>query len=154
MARRGHWLDLRGPAACELLSAPEVEALLARLGPDPLRGDADPALAYARILCNRAVHEEALEALKLTRPEQVVDPAAYLFHRALSEHALLDKSAAISSMSSGSPPQGLLLWALEEQKTETGKGAISVWLNTAFNRFKDQSGRSSYFSREFFARIW
>ncbi len=35
---------------------------------------------------------------------------------------------------SGSPPQGLLLWALEEQKTETGKGAISVWLNTAFNR--------------------
>ncbi|MCC7362712.1 MAG: hypothetical protein IT317_24740 [Anaerolineales bacterium] len=35
---------------------------------------------------------------------------------------------------SGSPPQGLFLWALEEQKTETGKGAISVWLNTAFNR--------------------
>src|SRR5262249_55761903 len=35
---------------------------------------------------------------------------------------------------SGSPPQGLLLWALDEQKTPTGKGAISVWLNTAFNR--------------------
>ncbi|MCC6192617.1 MAG: hypothetical protein IT318_26635 [Anaerolineales bacterium] len=35
---------------------------------------------------------------------------------------------------SGSPPQGLLAWALEQQKTETGKGAISVWLNTAFNR--------------------
>ena len=44
-----HWLDLRGPAACELLSPPEVSALLARLGPDPLRADADPALAFARI---------------------------------------------------------------------------------------------------------
>lgn len=44
-----HWLDLRGPAACELLSPPEVEALRARLGADPLRADADPAAAYARI---------------------------------------------------------------------------------------------------------
>ncbi|KXK63083.1 DNA glycosylase [Micromonospora rosaria] len=44
-----HWLDLRGPAACELLTPPEVRALRARLGPDPLRADADPARAYARI---------------------------------------------------------------------------------------------------------
>jgi hypothetical protein len=35
---------------------------------------------------------------------------------------------------SGQPPQGLFQWALEEQKSPTGKGAISVWLNTAFNR--------------------
>lgn len=44
-----HWLDLRGPAACELLTEPEVAALRARLGPDPLREDADPDAAYARI---------------------------------------------------------------------------------------------------------
>lgn len=44
-----HWLDLRGPTACELLSPPEVTALRARLGADPLREDADPAAAYARI---------------------------------------------------------------------------------------------------------
>ncbi|MDG4828696.1 zinc finger domain-containing protein [Solwaraspora sp. WMMD1047] len=44
-----HWLELRGPTACELLSEPEVAALRARLGPDPLRTDADPARAYARI---------------------------------------------------------------------------------------------------------
>lgn len=43
------WLDLRGPAACELLAEPEVAALRARLGPDPLRDDADPDTAYARI---------------------------------------------------------------------------------------------------------
>ncbi|WP_088979369.1 Fpg/Nei family DNA glycosylase [Micromonospora coxensis] len=44
-----HWLDLRGPTACELLTPPEVAALRARLGPDPLRADADPERAYARI---------------------------------------------------------------------------------------------------------
>jgi endonuclease-8 len=52
LATRRHWLDLRGPTACELLTPPEVDALRARLGADPLRsgGDAtDPDRAYARI---------------------------------------------------------------------------------------------------------
>ncbi|MEU5938833.1 DNA-formamidopyrimidine glycosylase family protein [Micromonospora sp. NPDC047548] len=44
-----HWLDLRGPTACELLTPPEVAALRDRLGPDPLRADADPRRAYERI---------------------------------------------------------------------------------------------------------
>ncbi|MER7169647.1 DNA-formamidopyrimidine glycosylase family protein [Micromonospora sp. NPDC000207] len=44
-----HWLDLRGPTACELLGPPDVRALRERLGPDPLRPDADPARAYALI---------------------------------------------------------------------------------------------------------
>jgi hypothetical protein len=34
----------------------------------------------------------------------------------------------------GQCPSGLLAWALEEQKKETGKGAIGVWWNTIFNR--------------------
>ena len=46
--------ELRGPAACELLSPREVTALLARLGPDPLRDDADPDLAWQRISTSRA----------------------------------------------------------------------------------------------------
>jgi endonuclease VIII len=49
LAGNGHWLDLRGPAACEVLDPPGIAALLARLGPDPLREDSDPWLAYARI---------------------------------------------------------------------------------------------------------
>jgi endonuclease-8 len=49
LASDRHWLDLRGPTACELLSPPEVETLRGRLGPDPLRDDADPAVAYDRI---------------------------------------------------------------------------------------------------------
>ena len=44
-----HWLDLRGPAACEVLDQAEVATLRGRLGADPLRDDADPAPALARI---------------------------------------------------------------------------------------------------------
>ncbi len=44
-----HWLDLRGPAACELLTPAEVEALRDRLGADPLRDDAVGTDAFARI---------------------------------------------------------------------------------------------------------
>ncbi len=46
--------ELRGPAACELLAPREVAALLARLGPDPLRDDADPEEAWRRISASRA----------------------------------------------------------------------------------------------------
>lgn len=50
----GHTADLRGPTSCVLYRPDEVEALLARLGPDPLRGDADPAAALERIGRSRA----------------------------------------------------------------------------------------------------
>lgn len=49
-----HWTDLRGPTACELMGDAEVAALRARLGPDPLRRDADPDRAWARISRSRA----------------------------------------------------------------------------------------------------
>jgi endonuclease VIII len=44
-----HWLELRGPAACEVLDPGQVDALRSRLGPDPLRRGADPDRAFARI---------------------------------------------------------------------------------------------------------
>ncbi|WP_344890793.1 Fpg/Nei family DNA glycosylase [Actinomadura meridiana] len=43
------YADLRGPNTCELLEPGEVKLLRDRLGPDPLRADADPALAWRRI---------------------------------------------------------------------------------------------------------
>jgi endonuclease-8 len=49
LSTRRHWLDLRGPAACELLDPAQVEALVGRLGPDPLRADAVPEKAFHRI---------------------------------------------------------------------------------------------------------
>jgi endonuclease-8 len=45
--------DLRGPSACELMNAAEMAAVVARLGPDPLRGRADPELAWARLSRSR-----------------------------------------------------------------------------------------------------
>jgi len=59
---------------------------------------ANLGLAYARSLSNRRVHEEALEVLKNIKAEDVVDPNAYLFHRAVSEHALLLKADAGKSV--------------------------------------------------------
>jgi endonuclease-8 len=49
-----HWSDLRGPTACELVTDVEVDALRARLGPDPLRRDADPGRARVRVCRSRA----------------------------------------------------------------------------------------------------
>ena len=49
----GVWTDLRGPTACEVLGDPEVDAILARLGPDPLRPRADGARAGRRIAGSR-----------------------------------------------------------------------------------------------------
>jgi endonuclease VIII len=49
LGNTAHWLDLRGPAACEVLDPPGVAILLARLGPDPLREDATPDAALAAI---------------------------------------------------------------------------------------------------------
>ena len=49
----GVWTDLRGATACELLEPPQVDQLLARLGPDPLRANSDPEPAYRRISRSR-----------------------------------------------------------------------------------------------------
>lgn len=49
MVGRTHWTDLRGPTRCELLDEEHVDAIKARLGPDPLRRDARPELAWDRI---------------------------------------------------------------------------------------------------------
>ncbi len=45
--------DLRGPTACEVIDEAQVSAILDRLGPDPLRPDADPARAWERISKSR-----------------------------------------------------------------------------------------------------
>jgi endonuclease-8 len=49
----GHWTDLRGPTACELYEPADLTDLVARLGPDPLRRDADPLRADRRIARSR-----------------------------------------------------------------------------------------------------
>lgn len=46
-------IDLRGPTACELYGPADLEALVARLGPDPLRRDAKPEDAWTAIRSSR-----------------------------------------------------------------------------------------------------
>jgi endonuclease-8 len=45
--------DLRGPTVCEVIAEAEIADVVAKLGPDPLRADADPGLAYQRISRSR-----------------------------------------------------------------------------------------------------
>ncbi|MBD3781944.1 MAG: Fpg/Nei family DNA glycosylase [Micrococcales bacterium] len=49
MATDEHVAELRGPNLCAVVTPEEVTAVLDRLGPDPLRPDADPDRAWARI---------------------------------------------------------------------------------------------------------
>jgi endonuclease-8 len=44
-----HAAELRGPQACALVGPEEVAALVAGLGPDPLRADADPERGWLRV---------------------------------------------------------------------------------------------------------
>ncbi len=48
------WADLRGAIACEVVTPEQVEALVARLGPDPLRPRPDGTRAFARVSRSRA----------------------------------------------------------------------------------------------------
>ncbi len=48
------YADLRGATVCELLSRAERDVVVARSGPDPLRADADPGIAWERIRRSKA----------------------------------------------------------------------------------------------------
>ncbi len=59
---------------------------------------ANLGLIYARALINRRVYEEALSTLSLFGADQVVDPSAFLFHRAVCEHQMRQKADATKSI--------------------------------------------------------
>ena len=44
-----HVIDINGPSICEVLNVEEFTKLTARIGPDVLRSDANPDLAFKRI---------------------------------------------------------------------------------------------------------
>jgi hypothetical protein len=75
----------------------EVPAVLKDEKVDPyLRSNL--ALGFARALTNGRVYEESLAALSGVKAEATVDPAAYFFHRAVAEHALMKKDDAMRSI--------------------------------------------------------
>jgi formamidopyrimidine-DNA glycosylase len=53
LAGNGAWAELRGPTACETITAQDVAVIRARLGADPLRRDADVQAAGERIRRSR-----------------------------------------------------------------------------------------------------
>lgn len=53
-------IDLTGPTTCELLTSKQTARVLARLGPDPLRADADPDTAWTRMQRRRIGIGQAL----------------------------------------------------------------------------------------------
>jgi hypothetical protein len=82
--------EARNPDAPAPTNLPEVLGDARR----PLFFRANLALAYARALSNRKVFEEALETLRLFKPEQTVDPGSFLFFKAVAEHGLMLKKDA------------------------------------------------------------
>lgn len=53
MVSQSHVVDINGPNTCEVLDGPQVAALIARIGPDVLRADADPDRAWGKIMRSR-----------------------------------------------------------------------------------------------------
>lgn len=49
LADSDHAADLRGPQLCALRTPAQVSAQVAKLGPDPLRSDAEPEIAWTRV---------------------------------------------------------------------------------------------------------
>jgi hypothetical protein len=102
LERVAQTLALGDPEAAKLLAeardpskpAPTAVPDLLKDAKKPVFYRANLALAFAKALSNRRIYEETLDALKAAKPEQVVDPGTYLFHRAVAEHALLLKDQA------------------------------------------------------------
>jgi hypothetical protein len=73
------------------LPAPTSVPAVIKYGKKPAFFRANLALAYARALAQRRIHEEALEALAAVKVEDAVDPSAFLFHKAVAEYSMIRK---------------------------------------------------------------
>ena len=78
------WLDLRGPTACEVMTPADRDVVLARLGPDPLRRDADPELAWRRLSKSKRLVGELLMDQKVLAGIGNVYRAEVLYRAGLS----------------------------------------------------------------------
>lgn len=79
-------------------AAPTAVPALLKDGKMPAFLRSNLALAYGKALTGRKVYEEALESLAQVKVDDVIDPAAYLFHKAVCEHALMLKDRADASI--------------------------------------------------------
>jgi hypothetical protein len=75
----------------------ELPALLKNDKLDPFV-KSNLAAAYAKSLANKKAYEEALVAAKMATPELLIDPASYFFFKAVAEHSLIQREAAVTSI--------------------------------------------------------
>lgn len=87
--------DLTGPTACELYDRSQRQALLERLGPDPLRPDADPRRFVDRVLRSRtAIGTQLMD-------QSVVAGIGNIYRAELLFRARLDPGVPGSGLSRG-----------------------------------------------------
>ena len=78
--------DLRGPILCALKTPAEIAAQIVELGPDPLRPDADPTLAWRKISRSRRSVAALLMDQKILSGVGNVYRAEVLFRNRLDPH--------------------------------------------------------------------
>lgn len=83
LVTKSGWTELRGPTACELFTDAEKDAVHARLGPDPLRPDSDPAKAWERVRRSRVSIGELLMDQRIVAGVGNVYRAEVLFRHGL-----------------------------------------------------------------------
>jgi len=64
----------------------------------PMFYRANLGMYFAKVAVDRKLHEEGYEVLKTLRPEQIVDPAAYYFYKAVCENKLRLKTDGLLSI--------------------------------------------------------
>lgn len=82
----GAFADLRGPTRCELITEAEKDAVEDRLGPDPLRADADPEDAWSRLSRSRTTIAALLMDQKVVAGVGNVYRAEVLFRHGIDPY--------------------------------------------------------------------
>ncbi|MFJ9696057.1 Fpg/Nei family DNA glycosylase [Kitasatospora sp. NPDC101183] len=80
------YAELRGPNTCALVTEAQKEAVAARLGPDPLRADADPEDAWRRMSASRTTVAALLMDQKVLAGVGNVYRAEVLFRLGIDPH--------------------------------------------------------------------
>lgn len=80
------YVDLRGPTTCALITDAEKQLIHGRLGPDPLRDDADPDTAYRKISRSRTTIAALLMDQKIVAGVGNVYRAEVLFRHGIDPY--------------------------------------------------------------------
>ncbi|MEU9732678.1 DNA-formamidopyrimidine glycosylase family protein [Streptomyces sp. NPDC048002] len=86
LANASAYVDLRGPTTCALITPAEKQAIHDRLGPDPLRTDADHEAAYRRVARSRTTIAALLMDQKIIAGVGNVYRAEVLFRHGIDPY--------------------------------------------------------------------